>query len=283
VLSERLAAIADDPDTAAAIGRRGHRFAAELQQGVQSPQILERILVAAVARRRISRRPAESEEAEPSRFRLTGLAAASLAEAGDQSLDPHGSGDLVWARRVLASIERSILAGDASGRPLALAVRTEIAVAAAEEEADKTAPQTLADPLFRLRLKCWALKDGELAGLIPLRDAQLRIVEFDYDVSDFLSVASVADFPATVAPGRSYIVVFGRSQHGRREPLLVDALTSRILRLSDGTRTAAEIADAMGSGHDASAEKTISWIENLFQLGLLSLQESRAKTAVQHV
>src|SRR4029453_750253 len=43
VLSARLAAIADDPDTAAAIGRRGHRFAAELQQGVQSPQILERI------------------------------------------------------------------------------------------------------------------------------------------------------------------------------------------------------------------------------------------------
>jgi len=75
-------------------------------------------------------------------------------------------------------------------------------------------------------------------------------------------------------------VVFGRSQHGPREPLLVDAVTSRILRLSDGTRTAAEIADAMGSGSDASAEKTISWIENLFQLGLLSLQESRVKTAV---
>ena len=280
VLSERLAALADEPDTAAAIGRRGHRFAAELQQGMQSPQILERILAAAAARRPISRRPAESEKAEPSRFRLTSLAAASLAEAGDQGLDPGGSGDLVWARRVLASIERSISAGDASGRPLALAVRTEIAVAAAEEEADGTAPQTIADPLFRLRLKRWALKDGELAGLVPLRDASLRIVEFDYDVSTFLGVASVADFPATVAPGRSYIVVFGRSQHGPREPLLIDPVTSRILRLSDGARTAAEIADAMGSGSDASAEKTISWIENLFQLGLLSLQESRVKTAV---
>jgi len=283
VLSERLAAIADDPDTAAAIGRRGHRFAAEQQQDMQSPQTLERILAAAAARRRISRRPSESKEAEPDRFRLTSLAAASLAEAGGQGLDPRGSGDLAWAQRVLASIDRSILAGDASRQPLALAVRIEIAVAAAEEEADGADPQTLADPLFRLRLKRWALKDGELAELIPLRDAQLRIVEFDYDVSEFLGVASVADFPATVTPGRSYILVFGRSQQGRREPLLVDALTSSILRLSDGTRTAAEIADAMGSGSDASAEKTISWIENLFQLELLSLQESRAKTAVPHV
>src|SRR5262245_3038079 len=284
VLSERLAAIADEPDTAAAIGRRGHRFAAELQHGMQSPQVLERILAAAVARQPISRRPAESEKAEPGRFRLTSLAAARMTEAGNQDLDAQsGDGDLAWARRVLASIERSILAGDASGRPLALAVRTEIIVAAAEEEADGAAPQTMADPLFRLRLKRWALKDGELAGLVPLRDASLRIVEFDYDVSEFLGVAGVADFPVTVTPGRSYIVVFGRSQHERREPLLVDALTSSILHLSDGTRTAGAIADAMGSGHDASAEKTISWIENLFQLGLLSLQESRAKTAAQHV
>ena len=133
------------------------------------------------------------------------------------------------------------MAGNASNLPLVMAVGTEIAVAAAEEEADKIAPRTITDPLFRLCLKGWAVKDGDLAGLIPQRDTRLRVVDFDYDVSEFLGIASAADFPATVTPGRSYIVVFGRSQQGRREPLLVDALTSRILHLSDGTRTAAEI------------------------------------------
>ena len=297
VLSERLAAIADDPHTAAAIGRRGHRFAAELQQDMQFPQVLERILASAAARRRVStpsRRPAASAKAEASRFRLTALAAARMAEDQPQDLSQPSSGhddlahgDLVWARRVLESIERSILAGNASCQSLALAVRTEIAVAAAEEEADATAPQATADPLFCLPRKRWALKDGDLAELAPLRDARLRIVEFDYDVSGFLGVANVADFPAAVSPGRSYIVVFGRSQHERREPLLVDALTSSILHLSDGTRTAAEIADALGSGPEASAEKTISWIEDLFLLRLLSLQEARvavdADSAAQDV
>jgi len=277
LLSERLAAIVDDPHTAVAIGRRGHRFAAELQRDIQFPQVLERILATAAARQRVpasSPRPAESDKAqtEPSRFRLTGLAAARMAEA--QPGDPAGS-DLVWARRVLDKIERSISAGDKSCQALALAVRTEIAVAAAEEEADGTAPQTIADPLFRLRLKRWALKDGELAALVPLRDASLRIIEFDYDVAEFLGVASIADFPATVSPGRSTIVVFGHSQHGRREPLLVDALTSTILHLCDGTRTVAEIADAVGPGGETSAETTISWIEDLFLLGLVALQESR--------
>jgi len=295
-LSERLAAIADDPDTAAAIGRRGHRFAAELQRDM--PQALERILTFAAARRRVSapsRRPAAGGKAEPSRFRLTALAAAQMAEDQPQDFSQRSSGhddlahgDLVWARRVLESIERSILVGNASCQSLALAVRTEIAVAAAEEQADAAESQAIADPLFRLRPKRWALKDDELAELVPLRDPRLRIVEFDYDVAEFLGVASVADFPAAVTPGPSCIVAFGRSQQGRREPLLVDALTSRILHLSDGTRTAAEIADAMESGPDASAEKTISWIENLFLLGLLSLQESRvvvvdADNAVQEV
>src|SRR5262249_8091966 len=155
-----------------------------------------------------SRPPAESEQTEPSRFRLTGLAAARTAEAqpGDLASGDLACGDLVWAHRVLERIERSISAGDTSCQPLALAVRTEIAVAAAEEEADRTAPQAISDPLFRLHLKRWALRDGDLAALIPLRDAGLRIVEFDHDVSEFLGVASIADFPAAVSPGRSAIV-----------------------------------------------------------------------------
>src|SRR5262249_34343742 len=73
VLSARLAMIADSPDTAAAIGRGGHKFAAEWQQGMQFPHTLEQILSSAAARQPVSaasRRPADGRraEAEATRF-----------------------------------------------------------------------------------------------------------------------------------------------------------------------------------------------------------------------
>jgi len=282
VLSEQLAAIVDDPETTMAIGRRGHTFASELQRGMQFSQTLERILGSAAARRRVSvsnRRSIESSSAktEASHFPLTCLAAARIADMVGQDLNPHlqDQSDLAWARRVLDSIEGSMSNGSTSCQPLALAVRAEIAVAVAEEEADRMIPQETTDPLYRLRLKRWALRDRDLAGLIPLRDAQLRIVDFDYDVSEFLGVRTIADFPDAVSPRRSHIVVFGRSPHGRREPLLIDELTSRILRLSDGTRTASEISNETAQAADVSAEENIKWIEDLFLLGLVSLRDPR--------
>src|SRR5262245_14097416 len=67
VLSERLGMIADNPETAAAIGRRGRKFASEWQQNMQFPRALERILSAAAARQPVSaarRRPADERGAE---------------------------------------------------------------------------------------------------------------------------------------------------------------------------------------------------------------------------
>ena len=61
VLGARLGMIADNPETAAAIGRRGRKFASEWQQDVQFPRTLERILSSAAARQPVStasRRPA---------------------------------------------------------------------------------------------------------------------------------------------------------------------------------------------------------------------------------
>jgi hypothetical protein len=295
--------IADNPETAAAIGRRGRKFASEWQQDMQFPRALERILSFAAARQPVSaggRRPANSRgaQAEASRFPLTGLVAAQLADGGlvdaslaeDLSSRLSGQSDLAWAHRVLESVERSLAAGNTSCQPLALAIRTEIAVAEAEEEADKAPPTESIDPLFRLQLKQDALQDGDLASLIPATNAELRIVEFDYDVSEFLGVQSAADFPATVTPDKSYIAVFGRFQHGRREPLVVDALTAEILRLCDGTRTvsdiccaiapkmAPKIAPKMAPKTGAVAEQTVAWIENLFVLGLVSLRDGEATT-----
>jgi glycosyltransferase involved in cell wall biosynthesis len=287
VLSARLGMIADNPETAAAIGRRGRKFASEWQQDVQFPRTLERILASAAARQPVSiasRRPAgdRGAEAEASQFPLTGLAAMRMADAGiagDWSAVPAAQRDLAWARRVLESVERSLSAGNTSCQPLALAIRTEVAVAAAEEEADHGPATEPIDPLFRLQLKQLALRDGELASLTPLRNAELRIVEFDYDVSEFLRVQSASDFPAAVTPGRSYIAVFSRLPHGRRDPLLIDALTAEILRLCDGMRTVSDICDAMGLKAGALAERTVAWVENLFVLGLVSLRDSKAATA----
>src|SRR5262249_54384550 len=134
VLSARLAMIADSPETAAAIGRRGHKFAAEWQQGMQFPHRLEQILSSAAARQPVSGRgPADGRkaEAEATRFPLTGLVAARMADAGFvEGLNSRSPGqrDLAWARGVLESVEQSLSAGNTSCQPLALAIRTEIAV-----------------------------------------------------------------------------------------------------------------------------------------------------------
>jgi hypothetical protein len=97
--------------------------------------------------------------------------------------------------------------------------------------------------LFRLHLKSWAMQEGTLAGLFPVREPHLRVIEFDCDVSKFLGAQSVAAFPVITAPGPSYIVAFGRSVDRRQEPLFIDELTARILQLSNGTRTVSEIAE----------------------------------------
>lgn len=287
-LSQQLAAIAEDPETAAAVGSRGRDFARELQTDVPFPQALERVLASAAARQRApspTRRPAEKAPADAAkrRFPLTNLVAVAIAEIGgiryeDADL-PDRTTDLAWARQVLNAIERGMANGETSLRPLALAVRTEIAVAMAEDEADMTSPAERSDALFRLRLRRWAMKEGTLAGLAPVRDPQLRIVEFDYDVSDFLGAQTVAAFPAVATPRPSYILAFGRSDDGRREPLLVDELTVRILRLSDGTLTTSEIVRRLSQDAEPSTrDDHVRWIEKLFLLGLVSLRDSELRS-----
>ena len=81
-----------------------------------------------------------------------------------------------------------------------------------------------------------------------------------------------------MTPSKSYIAVFGRSPHGRREPLLVDARTAKMLRLCDGTRTVSDICVEMRPKAGALAEETVAWIENLFVLGLVSLRDGEATT-----
>jgi glycosyltransferase involved in cell wall biosynthesis len=290
-LSERLAAIVKDPEPAAVVGARGRAFARDLQREVPFPRALETILEAAVARQRVppsTRKRGIAAAGEGSHFPLTQLAAAAIEPMGvdrgasGSSVLPGQIIDLARAREVLAIVEKGLIEGRTNLRPLDPAIRIEIAIAAAESEADDARSRAVQDPLFRLRSQRWAMADCDLAELVPLREPLMRVVEFDYDVSEYWNAQTVADFPDFPTPRRSYIVVFGHSDKGQRQPLLVDPLTAEILKLSDGTRTASDIIEKLNHEAGAATEMSqLKWIEDLFVHGLISLQDQRVDQAYE--
>jgi hypothetical protein len=72
----------------------------------------------------------------------------------------------------------------------------------------------------------------------------------------------------------SYAVAFAGAPQ-RREPLVVDETTARILQLSDGTRTVAQIVDALVDSADRTAARECAeWIERLFVNDLLGLSDA---------
>jgi hypothetical protein len=130
-----------------------------------------------------------------------------------------------------------------------------------------------------MRSRQGAVPEDGLAALAPVRDPQLRILEFDYDVADFLGAQTAADLPAVTRPGPSYIVVFTGAGAGQREPLIVDGLTAEILKLSDGRRSAAQIGElGRQSGPSVEADN-LEWIEQLFVRGLIGLRDAPAATS----
>jgi glycosyltransferase involved in cell wall biosynthesis len=288
-LSGALAAIVRNPRAAMTIGARGRQFALELQRDIPFPQTLERTLKAAAARQKIphaARSPTvgAAPRVAEDRFALTQLVAAAIGHPfGNQDANnasvPAGAIDPASADQVLDAVEQAIADGRTALRPLAAAVQIEIAVAAAEDQGGQTDPSAVGDPLFRLRSRQWAMPEDGLAGLVPVRDPQLRILAFDYDVADFLGARTAADFPAVARPGPSHIVVFGSSGGERRQPLMVDGLTAHVLTLSDGRLSAAEIARELGGQSDASVEAdNLKWIEHLFVCGLIWLRDSLIHT-----
>jgi glycosyltransferase involved in cell wall biosynthesis len=282
ILADRLAAVAQDPAPAAVVGARGRAFACELQRAMPVPDQLEQILEAAAGGRRLpfTARAAASlaaREAAVGEFPLTRLGAAVLAERGiEGSMSPQQTVDLARARRVLTSLEQSMAGGQAGLESLVVAGRMEIAVAEAEMDAGQVPAAQAIDPIFRLHARRWALAPGALGKLVPVRDARLRIIELGYDAAEFMQVRSLAELPAAPTQRRSFIVAFGRSGGAARDPLLVDEMTAQILRLSDGTRTASDIARQLAREGRASPADNLAWIESLFVLGLISLTDERA-------
>jgi hypothetical protein len=284
-LGEQLASIVKDPEPAAAVGARGRDFARALQQQIRFPEMVEKILKAAASRRRL---PAVlrvsvddgDTKARNARFPLTQLVATALAEmhqdqgASRESAQPELTIDLAAARELLVEVERDVAEGKTLWSSMASALQVEIAIAEAESAVDGAVSAPVSDPLFRLHMRQWAMKKGDLADLVPVRHPQLRLVEFDFDVMELRGARTVADFPSVTTRRPSYIVAFKFTKDEQREPLFVDELTARILKLSDGRRSAADIVRQLDRENGKAAKDDIlKWIEQLFLRGLLGLQE----------
>ena len=274
-LSARLAAVASDPGPIASVAARGRAFARAAHVDASAPDRLERLLKAAVRRRAPSKQirtaASSATEDEDPRFPVTQLAASALSVAQSP---PNGLLDLPQAREVLAAAEKGARDGDASLRPVAAAIRLEIAIAEAESAASMDGPLQGLDPLFRLRTKRWAMVDSDLAGLVPIRDPHLRTMTFD--VSELVDDQPKPACPGARAPCSRHVVAFAQTNGERREPLFISDLAARMLELSDGTRTAMEIANEVGLDHRSEGVTgALRQIEKLFVSGLLWLHDGR--------
>ena len=127
--------------------------------------------------------------------------------------------------------------------------------------------------MFRLRSHRWAIADGDLSALVPVRDPQLRLLTVD--VTALVEDAIAPNGPMRVPRSRR-VAAFAAADGERRDPLFVSEGTARILELSDGTRTAQEIAAQIApENRRAGLRHALRSIEELFVAGLLSLAERR--------
>jgi hypothetical protein len=153
--------------------------------------------------------------------------------------------------------------------------RIELAIAATESDAGGASFIEYEDPLFRLRTKQWAMVREDLETLVPIRNSRLRIVELDEHATQFLDAQVDSESFSAAGRSPSHVVAFVRSRRERRNPLRIDEATAQILKLSDGTRTALEIAKAVTARSDTLATASnLEWIEHLFVLGLIGLQDA---------
>ena len=113
--------------------------------------------------------------------------------------------------------------------------------------------------------KTWLLGPFGMCGV--------TVLSFDYELAPYSRARQVADLPLTPPPGSSHLVLFAPGTENRRDPLLVDSMTARVLRLSDGSRTAEEIAELLTREDGHAQAKTFEWIEELFVAGLIGLRD----------
>jgi glycosyltransferase involved in cell wall biosynthesis len=283
-LSARLAAVVRDPEPIAAVTARGQAFAQALQADARSVDRLEHLLKTAARRRSPSKKGRSGggvlSTGNPG-FTMT-LAAARLLDrtpaiqpAGQTDARPLPPIDLPQARNILTAVEQAIAAGDSGLQQAAAAIRFEIAIAETENDPGAGSDETV-DPLFRLRTKRWAMMGDDLPALIPVRDPRLRLIALD--ASDLPDSEASQTRPS--APPQRHVVAFAQVDGIRRDPFFVGEGTARVLQLSDGTRTALEIAKDIDARNPRKrGPPGLQHIEDLFVAGFLLLQDERIDPA----
>ena len=273
MLSAKLAAMVRDPAPIASVAARGRTFACMMQTDSCDLDWLEHLLESAVHGRLPAGDP--TRNAEDPRFPITQLAASALGQRqgiGEATRSsPGGPVDLSRARKVLTAAEKCLAGGETAFRPALSAIKLEIAIAEAEDDMNSLRPTTELDPLFRFRAKRWALSNDDLAGLVPLRDPQIRMITFD--ASELMDNQTEAGSRAVDVPRLRHVVAFARGSGERREPVFIGHELATILELSDGKRTALEIAEQVGVDNENVTKKVLKQIENMFVAGLLWLHE----------
>jgi glycosyltransferase involved in cell wall biosynthesis len=263
-LAARLGALVRDPGPIASVAARGHAFARALQADAKVSGALEELLQNA-ARRRARKKPRATAPDSVGNPRFP----VAQAVADTMGLAPN-SIDLAQVGEVLSVAEGAIAQGDESVRPVAAAIRLEIALAKAESPVSETAESN--DPLFRLRGPRWGVVNGEFAALFPVPDPNLRIITFD--AAELAEQQPKRRRAVARKPSQRNIAAFAQADGARRDPFLVSEPSIRILALSDGTRTAQEIAVRIGADDPSLDEReALRVIEELFVAGLLWLRE----------
>ena len=248
------------------------------------PEPLELILEAAALRRDVPpelRMSVDSEDVESctTRFPLTALVVAAIGGGIDRVVGSEGRPiDVATPREVLAAVERAGVRGDGRMTSMISAIKIEIAIAEVEEAPDSTTPIGYLTPLAGLQNGRWAMDEEDFSAAVPLRNPGLCLLTFDYDISVFMVARNTADFPIRLKQTPSHLVAFRCTGQERRQPLLVDATTARILQLSDGTRTVAQVAGELG--HDKTIDDHLEWIEELFRCQLIHLEHASANVVV---
>jgi hypothetical protein len=228
-------------------------------------------MLKATAQKRGRKRSAKAANAPHPRFPVAEAVAHSLKLASGT-----GGFDLPQAHEVLAAVQRASNAGELALQGVPAAIRLEIALAEGELPAPDAAEDQ--DPLFRLRISRWGLCEGELGTLVPTCDPHLRILKFD--ASGLAGQGRNLELPPAQRPRDRNIVTFTQADGTAREPLLVNHVSARVLELSDGTRTASEIAGKIEAENpQVGREMALRMIEEMFATGLLWLQEVRGELA----
>jgi hypothetical protein len=94
-----------------------------------------------------------------------------------------------------------------------------------------------------------------------------------FDASELMDNQTEAGSRAVDVPRLRHVVAFARGSGERREPVFIGHELATILELSDGKRTALEIAEQVGVDNENVTKKVLKQIENMFVAGLLWLHE----------